>query len=563
MSFIDHFEAFIAAATAPEADLAVDRETIDGVEYAVFAKAPDSLRDLFGMMLQHDDLPFLVENDMRMSFRQTYEASARFAHVLVELGIQKGDKVAISMRNRPEWVIGFIGALLAGAVATPLNSWWGTEEIAYAIEDSGAKIILADPRRAKNIAPLLGTQDFTLIVSGEFDHTHPRLLDYDALLASRNETTPPEVDIDPEDDATLMYTSGSTGHPKGAVSTNRGVITGILGYALMGLAMQSARGEIPGKDGPQPIVLQTIPLFHVTGCVVIFLVSIVAARKMILMRKWDVNVAMRLIEKERVTSLTGVPTMTADLMNAPNRDDYDLSSLNDLGAGGAARPPDQVKPLDDMLEQAKPLAGYGLTETNGIGSIIAGDDYLARPSSIGKPPRPIVEMQIRDPQGNEVPMGERGEICIKSAANIRGYWNQPDATAEAFKDGWLCTGDVGIKDEDGYFYVVDRIKDIIIRGGENIATLEVEAAICAHPDVLEATVFGLPHARLGEVVASVIYARPDSGLDAQKLMADLAAHLAAFKTPSIMVFHDEALPRIASGKIAKKALREAMIAEGA
>jgi steroid-24-oyl-CoA synthetase len=562
MSFFDTVEAFIAAATAPEADLAVGRKVINGIEYSVFTKAPDSLRDMFAMMLQHDNIPFLVENDTQLNFRETYEAAARYAHVLVGLGVKKGDRVAISMRNRPEWIIGFIGTLMAGAVVTPLNSWWGTEENAYALSDSGATIVLVDPRRAKHFVPLLDKQDLTLIVSGDFDRSHARILDYDALLASSTQTSPPAVQIGPEDDATLMYTSGSTGSPKGAISTNRAVITGILGYALMGLAMQASRGEAPGS-GPQPVILQTIPLFHVTGCVVIFLVSILAARKLILMRKWDVTEAMRLIEKERVSSLTGVPTMSADLLNAPNRDEYDLSSLTDLGAGGAARPPDHVKPLNEMLDGARPLAGYGLTETNAVGAFNAGDDYIKRPDSIGKVAKPIVELEIRDPQGNVVPTGERGEICLKSAANIRGYWNQPEATKEAFTEGWLHTGDVGVFDEEGFLYIVDRIKDIIIRGGENIATLEVEAAICAHPDVLEATVFGIPHDRLGEVVATVVYARPGSQLDAQKLTTDLGAQLAAYKIPSLIEFMDTALPRIASGKIAKKALREAMIEKGA
>ncbi|PHS26680.1 MAG: long-chain fatty acid--CoA ligase [Robiginitomaculum sp.] len=560
MSFFDSVEAFVAAATAPEADLAVGSKVIDGVEYTVFAKAPDSLRDMFAMMLMHGDAPFLVENETRLSFAETYQAAARYAHALVGLGVKKGDRVAISMRNRPEWVIGFIGTLMAGAVATPLNSWWGTEEVSYALKDSGASIILVDPRRAKYILPLLDKQDLTLILSGQSESSNPRVLDYDALMAASTQTTPPAIAIGPEDDATLMYTSGSTGHPKGAISTNRAVITGILGYALMGLAMQNSRGEAPGS-GPQPVILQTIPLFHVTGCVVIFLVSIIAARKMVLMRKWDVNEAMRLIEKERVSSLTGVPTMSADLLNAPNRGDYDLSSLTDIGAGGAARPPDHVKPLNDMLDGARPLAGYGLTETNAVGAFNAGDDYLKRPNSIGKVARPIVEIEIRDPSGNVMPTGERGEICLKSAANIRCYWNQPEATAEAFTDGWLHTGDVGVFDEEGFLYIVDRIKDIIIRGGENIATLEVEAAICAHPDVLEATVFGVPHDRLGEVVAAVVYPRPDSGLDAQTLTQDLADHLAVYKIPSLIEFMNEALPRIASGKIAKKALRERMIGE--
>ncbi len=557
MSFFDSIEAFVNAATAPEADLAVGRKTINGVQYTVFTKAPDSLRDLFGIMMQHGDTPFVVENDTCLSFAETYAAAARYAHVLTKLGVKKGDRVAISMRNRPEWIIGFIGTLMTGAIVTPLNSWWGSEEISYALKDSGAKIVLVDPRRAKHFMPLLDELDLTLILSGQSDEKHPRILDYDALMAASTQTTPPTVEIGPEDDATLMYTSGSTGHPKGAISTNRAVITGILGYALMGLGMQAARGEAPGS-GPQPVILETIPLFHVTGCVVIFLVSIVAARKLVLMRKWDVTEAMRLIEKQRVTSLTGVPTMTADLLNAPNRDEFDLSSLTDLGAGGAARPPDHVKPLNDMLSTARPLAGYGLTETNGIGAFNAGDDYLKRPDSIGKPAWPIVELEIRDEEGIQVPTGERGEIYLKSAANIRCYWNQDKATEEAFCDGWLRTGDVGVFDEEGFLYIVDRIKDIIIRGGENIATLEVEAAICAHPDVLEATVFGIPDERLGELVACVVYPRPDCGLDAPKLTQDMAAQLAAYKVPSRIEFMDAPLPRIASGKIAKKQLREKM-----
>ena len=560
MSFFERLEAFVAAATAPGADLEVGDAVIDGIEQKVFTKAPDSLRDMFAIMRQHGDLPFLVEGDVRLSFAQTYEAAARYAHVLQDLGVEKGDRVAISMRNRPEWIIGYIGTLMAGAVVTPLNSWWGTEEAAFALRDSGARIILADPRRAQYFLPLLDDLDLTLIVSGAFERSSPRVLDYDALMAARSETAPPDIAIGPEDNATLMYTSGSTGNPKGALSTNRAVITAILAYALMGMGMQAARGEVPGAPGPQQVVLETIPLFHVTGCVVIFLVSVIAGRRLVLMRKWDITEAMRLIEKERVTSLTGVPTMTTDLLNAPNRDEFDLSSLRDLGAGGAPRPAGHVEPLANMLDNARPLVGYGLTETNGVGAFNAGDDYLQRPSSTGKPAAPIVQIELRDEAGRVVPTGERGEICIKTAANFRGYWNNPDATRAALRDGWLYTGDVGMFDEDGFLYIVDRIKDIIIRGGENIATLEVEAAICAHEDVLEATVFGVPHERLGEEVACVVYRRSGSTLDAETLCRDLREHLAAFKIPSRIAFMDEALPRIASGKIAKKALRERMIA---
>ncbi|PHR59673.1 MAG: hypothetical protein COA47_09240 [Robiginitomaculum sp.] len=563
MAFFELIEAFIAGATAPGAELATSRKQVGEYEYTVFDGAPDSLRDMFQMMLQHGELPFIVEDGTHYSFNEMYTRSCRLAHGLVGLGVKKGDRVGIFMRNRTEWVVSFIGACMAGAVVTPLNSWWGPDEVSYALDDSGIKVLIADPRRAVHVDAMKNPPaGLAKIICCDGNGDFADWQDFDGLENASSANTPPDIAIGPEDDASLMYTSGSTGHPKGVMSTNRAVVSGVLAYALMGAALKfyKAGGVIKEEEGPQLSILLPIPLFHVTGCVVIFLVSVIAARKLVLMRKWDVTDAMRLIEAEKIMTLTGVPTMTADLMNAPNRGDFDLSSLTDLSAGGAARPADQVKLLDDAFEAASPLAGYGLSETQGVGSYIAGDAYLENPSSIGKAARPIVELEIRDPEtGAHMTTGERGEIWIKSICNFRCYWNQPEATAAAFTDEWFHTGDVGIIDEKGLLYIVDRIKDIIIRGGENIATLEVESAVSALDDVLECTVFGLPHERLGEEVVTVICRVAGSGLTAEQVYASLKGKLASYKIPTKIVIQDETLERIATGKIAKKDIRAAML----
>ncbi len=562
MIFFKLIEGFVAAATAPGADLPVSRKQINGIEYTVFDAIPPSLASMFAMMQQHNELPFVVEDGTRHSFISVYQRAAKLANAMVDQGVNKGDRVAIFMRNRVEWVISFIAASMAGAVVTPLNSWWGSNELDFVIKDAGISMLIADPKRAHHVDSISNPPaDLIKIICCAAPDTFANWLHMDELEASVTITNPPAIEILPEDDACLMYTSGSTGTPKGAVSTNRAVVSAVFGYALMGLALKFYKngGKMVDDAGTQMSTLVPIPLFHVTGCVVIFLVSIIAARKMVLMRKWDVQDAMKLIEEEKIISLTGVPTMTADLLNAPNREDFDLSSLTDLGAGGAARPADQVKALEDAFESASPLAGYGLTETNGIGSYIAGDAYLAYPSSIGKPAQPLVEMEIRDPDGKVVPTGERGEICIKTICNIRGYWNQPEATAQAITDGWLHTGDVGLFDENGLLYIVDRIKDIIIRGGENIATLEVESAISSLDEVIECAVFGLPHERLGEEVATVICLAPNAQLNAKDIAERLRGKLALYKIPSKIIIQSERLPRIATGKIAKKDIKEAML----
>jgi acyl-CoA synthetase (AMP-forming)/AMP-acid ligase II len=367
----------------------------------------------------------------------------------------------------------------------------------------------------------------------------------------------PQVDVAPDDHATIMYTSGSTGHPKGALSSHRGILSALYSWMLLGLAVKSmaAGDRRPSEEQYPPAGLLTIPLFHCTGSHSAFMLSVVIGRKLVIMHKWDPQEALRLIEQERITWFNGVPTMSAELRAAAETTERDISSLSEIMAGGAARPPDQVGKLKGTFKTSSTGIGYGLTETNALGAVNSGAVYEANPGSTGRVVPAVTEFRIIGEDGRVLPTGERGEVCIKSPANVLGYWNQPEATAEAFVDGWFHTGDVGYLDEDGFLYIVDRIKEIIIRGGENISCLEVEAAIYTHPAVHEAAVFGLPDERLGESVGAAVVLREDSELTTEELLDYLAQHLAAFKIPAHVWFRAEQLPRIASGKIFKRQLK--------
>jgi long-chain acyl-CoA synthetase len=360
-------------------------------------------------------------------------------------------------------------------------------------------------------------------------------------------------EIAPGDDATILFTSGSTGESKGALSTHRAVTTAVYAYAT-GLMVLKAILESEGRPPKPPRTLLSVPLFHVTGEVPVLLNSFVIGRGMVLMPKWDAGEALRLIEKEKVTYFVGVPTMSLELMAHPDRDKYDLSSLTDIAAGGAPRPVSHVERLQKTFRTAQPALGYGLTETNAVGCINFWSNYADKPGSTGRPHKPFVELVILGEDGSHRPQGERGEIAIRSAANFKGYWQDPKSTEAAFTcDGYVRTGDIGYLDEDGYLFIVDRKKDIIIRGGENISPAEVEAACYACPAVAEVAVFGAPDERLGEVPVAVIHAR--DGLDEAALREFLEGRVSAFKIPARFIFMDQPLPRLGTGKIDRVALR--------
>jgi acyl-CoA synthetase (AMP-forming)/AMP-acid ligase II len=552
-------DAATAAITAPGGQLAVGKAVIRGAEYPVFENAPPSLREFLGFFLPaHGSKEFLVFDGERLSFAEIHARSVRVAAMLQHrYGIAKGDRVTIAMRNYPEWITSFMGAMMIGAIVVPMNAWWKTDELAYGLKDSGSRLAIVDEERLRRVAdiadlkiPLVAVRTSTAVAEGFGADT------LDAALSQSPEAPWYLPPIYPEDDATIMYTSGSTGAPKGAVSTHRAIVAGTLNYLVQGLSMlQLAQAQ--GIALPeQQVMLLNVPLFHITGSVPVMLVSVAIGRKLVIMHKWDAGEALRLIEKERCTYFVGVPTMSLELMQHPDRDKYDLSTLVDIAGGGAPRPAEHVGRLADAFPGKNPAIGYGLTETNGVGAGNIRDNYRLKPASTGRASKPMVEIMIADDDMKPLGVDEVGEVCIRSCANVRGYWNKPEATAAAFTvDGWFRTGDLGKLDADGYLTIVDRKKDIIIRGGENISAVEVEEAIYGHPAVAEASVFGLPDERLGEITGAVVYLKPGEKLEPESLIEFVKRELAAFKVPARLWLHDQPLPKLGSGKIDKVSLR--------
>jgi long-chain acyl-CoA synthetase len=515
---------------------------------AIVTNLPPTLPLLFdAFCMLHAQNEAVVAGDERLTFADLHRHATALARALAGSGIAKGDRVAIAMRNCPAWIVVWMAVLKTGGVATLINGWWQADEMRHALALSEPRLIIADATRAKRLAAGGCT-----IPTAALPVERPVGEAIAPLLSSADADLP---QVAAEDDATILFTSGSTGLAKGAVSTHRAVTTGIYAYTI-GLATLRAIRESGGEVVEPPRTLVNVPLFHVTGEVPVLANSFVIGRTMVLMPKWDAGEALRLIEKEKITYFVGVPTMSLELMQHPDRDKYDLSSMTDIAAGGAPRPIAHVTRLEQSFKGAQPALGYGLTETNAVGCGNFWSNYHDKPASTGRPQRPIVELAILGDDDRHLPAGERGEIAIRSAANIRGYWRDEAATRAAFTaDLYLKTGDIGYLDEDDYLFIVDRKKDIIIRGGENISAQEVEAAIYGHSAVSEAAVFGVPDERLGEVPAAVVYSEK-GGIDVETLLGFLADQIAQFKLPAYVWLHEEPLPKLGTGKIDKVELRQ-------
>ncbi|MFA7587129.1 MAG: class I adenylate-forming enzyme family protein [Novosphingobium sp.] len=545
-------DAIMDALTAPGGPLETVPFTRDGVTLSAFKAAPASLPDLFAhFCAQHGDAPFLVDGDVRLSFAQTHAIARRVACGLVARhGVRKGDRIGLAARNSANWIIVWMAILMAGGCATLLNGWWTGEELADGVALTGCMMVLADPQRA---ARLDGHECGAWIVA--FDHGAPEA-GLAPLLPSDDGDECPLPVLCADDLATILFTSGSTGTCKGAVSDQRGAIHGALSYAAQNLMIFTLLGQDGQAPAGQPSTLVNLPLFHVTGEVAVLLLSFIIGRKLVLMPRWDAHEAMRLIEAERITYFVGVPLMSYEIATHPERDRFDLSSCKFFAAGGAPRPVDHVNRLRTALPHAYPLLGYGLTETNAAGCGNYNQNYLAKPGSTGPASRPLMEIAAFDATGKALPHGQTGEIAIRSLANFRGYWDNPQATTEAFlPDGWFLTGDLGYLDEDGYLFIVDRKKDVVLRGGENIACIEVEHALYAHPGVAEASVFGLPDARLGEVPVAVYQPKPGHDVVEEDLRGFVAEQLAAYKVPVRIWRENASLPRLGTEKVDKRALK--------
>ena len=551
------FAQACAAVCAPGTMFEITEADVFGVPTKVFAHAPANVRALFALATARVD-DFVVYEDERWTMPEILTQAGQIGAALVDtFGVGKGDRVAIAMRNFPEWISTFVAITSIGAVAVPLNAWWQTDELVFAVQDSGAKVIVTDEERLARLNAAGPDAVDAAVIAVRSSGTLPEGVDRLEDIFT-DDATMPDVDIDPDDDITILYTSGTTGRPKGAVSTHRAILSALLAFAA-----RAAVGTVrePATDAPAPATppafMLPVPLFHVTGLVPVMLGSFVSGAKLVMTHRWDPDRALELIERERVTNFVGVPTMSWDLLEAETFAARDTSSLKSVGGGGAPMPPELVRRIEKSFSQGRPGLGYGMTETNAYGPQNAGDDFVNNPTSTGRVV-PIMNLRVTDPEGNVLPTGETGEIWFRGPMLIRGYWNRPEATAETIVDGWLRTGDVGRLDNEGFVYVSDRAKDMVLRGGENIYCAEVEASIYEHPAVYECAVFGIPHERLGEEVAAHIMVKPGQMLDANELQRFLGERVASFKIPSVLTFVNQPLPRNASGKILKRELRDSL-----
>lgn len=548
--------------TAPGERFEMDTVTIRGVPTRVWKNAPENLRALMMLARMHGEREFTIYEDERVTYAAFHRAVAKLAQELQARGIGKGDRVALAMRNLPEWPVAFFAAVTIGAICVPLNAWWTGHELAYGLADSGTKLLICDAERWDRIAPHMGeipSLEHVLVSRGgsaELAAPAERLEDVIGAAptwASLPDADIPAAEIAADDDATIFYTSGTTGFPKGALGTHRNLVTNIFSGAYNATVSVLRRGEVPPDPVPKT-ALTVIPLFHVTACSATLMGTLAAGNTLVFMHRWDPVKAFEIIEREKVNVTGGVPTIAWQLIEHPDRDKYDLSSLEAIAYGGAPSAPELVRKIRDVFG-ALPGNGWGMTETMATVTGHSSEDYLNRPTSCG-PPVAVADLKIMSEDGTtELPVGEVGELWARGPMIVKGYWNKPEATAETFVDGWVRTGDLAKLDEEGFCYIVDRAKDMILRGGENIYSSEVENVLYDHPAVTDAALVGIPHPTLGEEPAAVVHLAPGTSATEAELQAWVAERLAKFKVPVRVLFSEDTLPRNANGKILKKDLK--------
>ena len=556
LSWIDAQKAVLDPGSGTPFEL-MDAEVM-GVKMEVFKNAPPNLALALQNSRNHGDATFLLYEGERYTFARVMDEVDGLCHLLVnKYGVKKGDRVAVAMRNYPEWIISFAAIVSIGAVNVSFNAWWTEDEMKFALEDSGAKVLIGDQQRidtAHHVAREMGVK---MLIARPETEVSPDIDEWSKEV--KPGLGPIVADIHPDDDCTILYTSGTTGRPKGAVSTHRAVVNSLLAFSarnsVLSLASDPEDKLMSQSEHPTSFIL-IVPLFHVTGCVPVMLSCFVAGLKLVIMYKWDAGKALPIIQDERITNFVGVPTQSWDLVNHPDFEKYDTSSLKAVGGGGAPAPATLVDKVAKSIKKGGPQLGYGMTETNAFGPGNTGKFYTDRPTSTGRAIRPM-QLAVWDPVTKK-PLGpnEYGEIMMAGPMLIRGYWNRPDATAETIENGWLHTGDGGYIDEEGFLYIKDRIKDMILRGGENVFCTEVEGSIYEHPAVYEAAVFGVPHERLGEEVAVAVFPKEGASFTAEDLWKFLDGKISSFKVPNHVVIMNEPLPRNAAGKFLKTALRD-------
>ena len=573
---IDHYRA--ARSELDNGPFATTEIVVRGTPMRVFVAAPPTLRMLWQLTATHADKTYIVYEDERLTYAEVDARVRSLARYLRETcGVDRGDRVAIAMRNYPEWVIAYWATVSLGAAVVGMNAWWTSTEMEFALNDSLPKVLIADDERVERVLPVLdGVRSSAPLHVITVRTDAPLPADSarwdDVVVPDAAPDTLPHVEVDPDDDACIFYTSGTTGTPKGAQLTHRGSIHNLFNIAYMTTAISMAEAKAAAAAGSvaepasapaapsQAVLMAPTPLFHVTACNCLLHPATLTGGRIVFTRKWDPGRALELIERERVTNFSGVPTMSRELLSHPDWATRDTSSLLGMVGGGAAVQPDLVDKIDKALHNGAPATGYGLTETHGIITVNSATLYLAKPSSAG-PIVPTLDAKLVDEEGNDLAAGPDviGQLCVRGSVVIKGYLNRPEATADAIRDGWFNTGDIARIDDDGFVFIVDRAKDMVLRGGENVYCSEVEAAIYQNDAVAEAAVFGIPDDRLGEVVGAAVVLHPDATLAEDELREFLASRIAKYKIPSTIWFLTEQLPRNANGKFVKRELRAQLL----
>lgn len=577
---MNYYETAIAEITAPGEPYETTTITVRGTDFIGFRNAPRNLLEIYRFGLEHAQNDFYVYEQERYTYDKAWRLAAKVANTLLRSKFQLGDRVGISLRNYPEWIWAFMGITAVGGIATALNAWWTTTEMCHAIKDSGLSILIVDRERYTRIKDFINDLGLTVITVRTGNQ--PNSTEWEDWIAHASEEMP-NLHVPSALPATLLYTSGSTATPKGVLSSHQALTHALLGWeagAIINWRAAQLRREQQGQDGAvsgpdprerffgskssndneiKPASILTVPLFHVTGLAVQMLTSFRGGRKLVGMYKWDVEEALRIIQEEKITAFNGVPTMSWELTQSPNLHKYDISTLQTAGGGGAPMAPEHSKQIDQKLAKGGQSTGWGMTETQGFATNITGNAFKQRPKSCGQAIPPITKIKTIDNAGNDLPQGETGELCIWGIMNCLEYWNDPEATASSMSNGWVKSGDVGYLDEEGFVYITDRKKDIVLRGGENISCQEVEAVLYEHPSIIECTVFGIPDTRLGEALACVVCVEQEGILTAQEIQGWAQQYLARFKVPEHIWIRTERLPRTASEKIYKREIRESIL----
>ena len=563
MSIAQAHQQLISALASP---FEIEEREIRGVKIKTWKNAPPTLKEVSELNRPFGARTYIVLDNERVTFDAHRAAVGHLAKRLVEDGVQKGDRVAIIMRNLPEWSVAFWAAILVGAIVTPLNAWWTGPELEYGLVDSGSKIAIMDAERWERVrehadnCPALKR----IYVSRSGDEiADPRVKRLEDCIGAPNSwgglaaMEPPAVALAPDDDATIFYTSGTTGKPKGAVITHRNIISNFFNALCAQARSFLRRGEaVPQPDPtlPQKGTLLSVPFFHATGCFAVMIPAMMGGTKIVLQRRWNADQALELIEYEKINSAGGVPTIAWQIIEHPRFHEFDLSSLETISYGGAPSAPELVRRLKERFPALKVGQGWGMTETSATATSNFAEDYERKPASCGVC-SPTGEAKIVGATGETLATGEVGELWYRGPIVVRGYWQKSQATAETFVDGWVKTGDLAKIDEEGFIYIVDRAKDMLIRGGENIYCVEVENALYEHPAVMDAAVIGVPHRTLGEEPVAAVHLKPGASASEEELRHFVAQRIAAFKVPVKIKFLPETLPRNANGKIVKKDLK--------